>query len=249
MPLDPLAHGAVESGVSGTSSECTDPRGIVADSRAFRASVRVGERLQARVVADPSGLEVAGRRIAADLPAGLQPGQIIRLRIETVEGNQITMRLERGSVNANVASPPSGVSVSDHAGRGPVAAPRAFVAPPQIAQAPPARFQMGSSDPAALVRALRLPPSVETLAAARLALSAPQRVSNALATFEATLPGIAEQRLDGLRALIAFVARIDPDAPVLAQRIAAYVDHVVIGPEAKIVAMLAARDAASRVSD
>jgi len=96
-------------------------------------------------------------------------------------------------------------------------------------------------DPVTLVRALNLPVTPTTVAAAKLALDNPQRLPNALATLESALPNTDDPRIATLRAVSAFVGRIDPSSSELASQIASYVEHVVDGYEPKLATALAAQ--------
>jgi hypothetical protein len=165
-----------------------------------------------------------------------------------------------------VAPPPVPAAAAGTA-NAPAATARPFVVPPQIvvtarastpappanapsdaagantASTPPsvARFQ----DPLALVRALKLPVTPSNLAAAKLALDAPQRLPAALATLESALPESDDPRVATLRTITAFVGKMEPSSPQLAAQIAAYVDHVVTGSEPALAQMLAAHAAES----
>ncbi|HZX68806.1 MAG TPA: hypothetical protein VFE70_07975, partial [Candidatus Elarobacter sp.] len=97
------------------------------------------------------------------------------------------------------------------------------------------------TEPVALLRALRLPVTPSNLAAATTALQRPNALPAALTALERALPNAAgNPQVATLRALVAFVGRIDPQSPVLASQIAAYVDHVVDGAEPKLATLLAA---------
>jgi hypothetical protein len=140
-------------------------------------------------------------------------------------------------------------------------APR-FVAPPQIAPkaapaAPPpsapstvrATGLDAYAHPVALLRALKLPVTPSSTAAAALALQRPDRLPAALAALEAALPAASDDaHVATLRTLLAFVGRIDPRSPALATQIAAYVEHVVDGSEPKLATLLAATREAARVA-
>jgi hypothetical protein len=76
-----------------------------------------------------------------------------------------------------------------------------------------------------------------------MALDAPDRVSNALDVLERALADRTDPRLTTLNSLATFIARLDPRSPVLSEQIGAYVDHVVVGAEPKIVALARAADA------
>jgi hypothetical protein len=102
------------------------------------------------------------------------------------------------------------------------------------------------TEPVALLRALRLPVTPSNLAAATTALQRPNALPAALTVLERALPNAAgNPQIATLRALVAFVGRIDPQSPVLASQIAAYVDHVVDGAEPKLATLLAATRAAT----
>jgi hypothetical protein len=161
------------------------------------------------------------------------------------------------------ASAPAATGGTAGAARGPAFVPvtsgRAFVVPPQIATSPyagslatatagaaseggePATSGVATfQDPLALVRALNLPVTPSNLAAAKLALDAPQRLPAALATLESALPQSDDPRVATLRTIAAFVGKMEPSSPQLATQIAAYVDHVVSGSEPALVQLLAA---------
>jgi hypothetical protein len=146
--------------------------------------------------------------------------------------------------------------------------PSRFTLPPQIV--PSARFGDAQSapasttaagggaaaatsvasyrDPAALVRALGLPVTPSNVAAAKLALDTPQRLPAALATLESALPQSDDPRVATLRTLTAWLGKIEPGSPQLAEQISAYVDNVVTGNEPKLVQLLTAQLAAEQPS-
>ena len=110
-----------------------------------------------------------------------------------------------------------------------------------LAGAPRATGLSAYLEPVALLRSLALPVTPSNVAAATLALERPDRLAEALATLERALPRASDDpRVATLRTLLPFVGRIDPASPKLAAQIAAFVDHVVDGPEAKIATLLAA---------
>lgn len=128
-----------------------------------------------------------------------------------------------------------------------------FVAPPQVAvrtapravpAAPRPSGLAAYQEPVALLRALRLPVTPSTVASATLALARPERLPQALATLARALPpATGDAHVATLRTLLAFVGRIEPESPVLAAQVAAFVDHVVDGAEPKLATFLAATDA------
>jgi len=128
--------------------------------------------------------------------------------------------------------------------------PRPVPGAPQIATpttpAPAARPSGLSAytEPVALLRALRLPVTPATVAAATTALTQPERLPAALAALERALPGVDDLQAGALRARLPFVAQLDPSSPALGAQIAAYVDHVVDGAEPKLATLLAAARAA-----
>ena len=129
------------------------------------------------------------------------------------------------------------------------APPPAMIDAPQIAMRTASARPTGLSaytQPVALLRALRLPVTPSTVAAATTALAKPERLPAALAALERALPADTDDpQVATLRTLLAFVGRLDPRSPVLAAQIAAYVDHVVEGAEPKLATLLAAARAAS----
>jgi hypothetical protein len=91
-----------------------------------------------------------------------------------------------------------------------------------------------------LLRSVRFPDTPLTRTIAAVAPHAPARVAPVLARLEAALPReIADPRIATLKTLIGFVARLSPqNAETLPAQIAAYVSHVVEGPEPKLQQML-----------
>jgi len=77
-----------------------------------------------------------------------------------------------------------------------------------------------------------------------MAIDTPEKLPNALATLARALPTSIDPRITTLRTLTAFVGRIEPESPVLATQIAAFVDQVVTGAEPKLAQLLAALRAA-----
>jgi hypothetical protein len=142
-------------------------------------------------------------------------------------------------------------------GRAPISTttPR-FVAPPPVeprlldapATAVPAPRPSGLSaytEPVALLRALRLPVTPSGVAAATIALERPAQLPAALAALENALPRASDDpHVATLRTLLAFVGRIDPRSPALSAQIAAFVDQVATGGEAKLAVLLAAAEVA-----
>lgn len=138
----------------------------------------------------------------------------------------------------------------------PVNIPGRFTLPPSIQNSPRFADPVGANadagaqapvtqadfrEPLPLVRALGLPVTPTNLAAAKLALSTPQRLPAALATLESALPDVDDSRVQTLRALTAFIGKIDPQSPQLAAQISAYVDNVVTGNEPKLAQLLTAQ--------
>jgi hypothetical protein len=152
-----------------------------------------------------------------------------------------------------VAPPPiaaSAVRPAPSAAPAPAAtAPATTSAPAAAASLPaPAAGLAAYQEPVALVRALRLPVTPTTVAAAKLALENPQRLPNALATLERALPAGDDPRVATLRSVAAFVGRIDPGSPELASQIASYVEHVVDGFEPKLATLLASQTLAEQAA-
>jgi hypothetical protein len=164
----------------------------------------------------------------------------------------IVVASEPTSIEARMAAARAAVAQASTApvARAPTivgAIPRA--AAPQIAQGgaatPPRASGLSAyTEPVALLRALRLPVTPSTVAAATTALARPERLPAALSTLERALPSGGDPQVGTLRTLLSFVGRIDPRSPALAAQIAAYVDHVVDGAEPKLVTLLAATRAA-----
>ena len=96
------------------------------------------------------------------------------------------------------------------------------------------------TEPATLLRALQLPLNTENLKTARQALDSPAHLAPALTALDRALSATTDARVVTARALLAFVARIEPRSPVLAAQLAAFVDHVVDGREGKLAQLLTA---------
>lgn len=164
------------------------------------------------------------------------------------------------------ATPPTTVTPAETARRGAARlTPQQYVVPPRIAakgsvppapsltttataaaSAPRAAGLSAYTQPVALLRALRLPVTPSNVASATLALERPDRLPQTLATLERALPqGSADPQVATLRTLLGFIGRIEPDSPVLATQIAAYVDQVVAGAEPKLATLLAAARAST----
>jgi len=124
-----------------------------------------------------------------------------------------------------------GVSAAAAAARSTAASPPA----PPPGALPTPRGPAAFSEPAALLRGLRIPVTAANLAAARLALEFPEKVPAALSALERALSDSSDPRLATLKTLTSFLARLDPRSPVFAAQIAAFVDHVVTGREARLV--------------
>ena len=354
MSIDPLAAGVADPAALIDAEIAV----LAADAQALRAELVQGAVVAARVLASnglTDLLEIAGRRVAASLPPGPQPGDTLAVQVTGFDGDRILLQIVAPRANAPSEALPSASSSSaasssavlppaapattapaagtafvraavlpaapePGAARSPdpevaaqpvvprpvvvssglnpievrlaaaraadagtpvqpsaesVPPPRFVVAPPIAARVPdtesprlrapqpaPAAALAGPAphvvraapalraglsaytEPAAMLRALRLPVTPTTIASATLALAHPDRLPAALQTLERALPRAAvEPQVATLRTLLAFVGRIDPRSPVLAAQIAAYVDHVVDGGEPKLAALLAARAA------
>ncbi len=132
-----------------------------------------------------------------------------------------------------------------YAGPTPGAASPAPSAPAATASAAPAATPTARTiatfqDPVTLVRALNLPVTPSNIAAARLAIEAPQRLPAALATLQSALPQSDDPRVTTLQTIAAFISKIEPSSPQLATQIAAYVEHVVSGSEPALAQLLTA---------
>jgi hypothetical protein len=131
--------------------------------------------------------------------------------------------------------------------------PLRAMTPAPAAPAPAAAPAAGEHAPlavpreaAALLRALNIPNSAGAAAAAKLALDRPQAVPAALEALERALPA-GDPRTATLRTIAAFVARLDPAAPTFPTQLAAYVDHVIGGPEPVLRDLAAAEAIATRL--
>jgi hypothetical protein len=93
-------------------------------------------------------------------------------------------------------------------------------------------------DPAALLRALRIPQTPTTLTFARLVTQQPEQVATALRALEAALPDSDDPRIQTLRTLAAFVGNLDPESETFTSQVTSYISHVVEGPEQKLAMLL-----------
>ncbi|TAM61597.1 flagellar hook-length control protein FliK [bacterium] len=138
-----------------------------------------------------------------------------------------------GALAPERRAPPPAASSTAAAPGAPAAPPEVQVAPqpspaPVIAPPRPAVAGARSGPGVAILRALRIPLTPTTLAAARIALEGNVRVTTALETLQRALPeGGQDPRVRQLRTIAEFVGTLDPARPdVLPARIAAYVEHV-----------------------
>lgn len=209
--------------------------------------------------AAPSESAAAPVRDAPVFPRGTMPRAVI-----VIPNEPTSIETRVAAARAAVGQPTREAAPNALAPSAPAPAPRPFLAPPPIAAKPSsapleptphlaaakptpqivATKPTGLSaytEPVALLRALRLPVTPANVASASLALQHPSRLPAALAALERALPrASSDPNVATLRTLLAFVGRIDPRSPALATQIAAYVDHVVDGPESKLTTMLAA---------
>ncbi len=194
--------------------------------------------------------------IAAPRAPGAPPARPVVIETET---NPIEARLD--AVRASAAQPPASGSPGARLAApaaAPAAPPARFVPPPAIEAKPsPAAAPRAAtaataatySEPAALLRALRLPVTPSNVASATMALQRPQALPAALSALEVALPPAGDDpNVATLRTLLAFVGRVDPRSPALATQVEAFVEHVVTGAEPKIATLLAARGAAGDAS-
>jgi hypothetical protein len=125
----------------------------------------------------------------------------------------------------------------------PAATDRASTAsvPERAAGTAPAPVREPLTSEEALLARLRVPVTPVTIAAARLASNAATVLPRALARLDAALANVASQdpRAGSLRALIAFVSRLDAgNVRALPEQLMAFVGNVVDGAEAKLAAIV-----------
>ena len=221
-------------------------------SAVSRANVAPPAAAETRAAAQPAAQFETGA--ATVVPRG---GMVAPAEPSSIEARVAASR-------ATLAPPVAPGTASLDTAAGAVRPAQRFVAPPQIAPkgaatstapapaAPPSSRAPGLAafaNPATLLRALKLPVTPSTTAAATLALQRPDRLPAALAALEAALPALSDDaHLGTLRTLLPFVGRIDPRSPALATQIAAFVEHVVDGAEPKLATLLAATREAARVA-
>jgi len=170
--------------------------------------------------------------------------------IETAT-TSIEARLDAVRASSAPASPSPGAAAVPTPAAAPAQPP--FVLPPPIAAKAvplPRPAPANYAEPAALLRALRLPVTPSNVASATMALERPGALAGALAALEAALPRTGDDpNVATLRTLLAFVGRIDPQSPALAAQLEAFVEHVVDGTEPKVATMLAARSVVAAAPD
>jgi len=110
--------------------------------------------------------------------------------------------------------------------------------PPSQTQVAAADVEQLLGDPAQLLRTLRIPVTPTTLTFAKLVTAQPEQVATALRALETALPDADDSRITTLRTLAAFVGNLDPESPTFTTQVAAYISHVVEGPEPKLLALV-----------
>jgi len=222
------------------------------------------------VSAGSAGQTVPGGSVRQAVPVAAHlgwggPGQPVRSELQAIEARLATAHAMSPAAGAPpVVAPGAAQRVTGVAGqRAPLPASRGTARPPIEMRLPPPtpagvaagttavrapaapRGTAAFTEPAALLRALRLPVTAANLAAARMALDSPEKLPSALAALERALANDADPRVTTLSTLASFIARLDPRSPVLATQIEAYVDQVLDGSEGKIVQLLRAADGAA----
>ena len=231
-------------------------------SAVSRANVAPPPAAESRA-AQPVARSEAPSTATARTPANATPPAVPRgAVVSPAEPSSIEARVAASQATAGQPAAPAAPLVTPTA----VRPAHPFVAPPNIAPrdespatgpVPAAEHATASPasrpsalatlvQPVALLRALKLPVTPSTTAAAALALQRPDRLPAALAALEAALPTASDDaHFATLRTLLPFVGHIDPRSPALATQIAAFVEHVVDGAEPKLATLLAAtREAA-----
>jgi hypothetical protein len=112
------------------------------------------------------------------------------------------------------------------------------IVPQAQAQAEPPTAEELLSDPAQLLRALRIPQTPTSLTFAKLVTAQPEQVATALRALETALPDSEDPRISTLRTLAAFVGNLDPESPTFESQVTSYISQVIEGPEQKLMAAL-----------
>jgi hypothetical protein len=236
---------ALQAAASGPASPAGVSRSVAPPPAVFvAASVRFAQDS----APGPGGNVQLTAPPSAQVPVGVLGD--IEARLAAARAGQITVNAPATPSGTAGSAPQPGTAATPP----PPIAGRFFI-PPAIT--PSARFSEASPaaqpaaptatgvaafrNPSQLVRALGLPVTPTNLAAAKLALDAPQRLPAALATLESALPQGSDPRVATLRTLVAFFGKLDPASPQLAAQISAYVDNVVTGNEPKLAQLLAAQ--------
>ncbi len=273
VPATTAASPAAAPPSGPTTTAPSPPSATAPSSASVAASIRPNAPAPSPVVpglAPDEPIVIPGRQSLIPGAPGttLVPAALggIEARLAAARAASVTLAAPVPLPAASLRSPPAfpGAPAPVSLPPAPAVPLRAFVVPPQIASrsedvpsvgartgvaapaASPAAQTIGSFlDPTALVRALRLPVTPSTIAAAKLAIATPARLPVALATLENALPNGNDPRIATLRTLAAFVGKIDPGSSQLAAQIEAYVDHVVSGSEPILADLLNAHVAAA----
>ena len=181
---------------------------------------------------------VAGAAVASKVEAAVEAALESAVAEEPASEGAVPASEVAGSATPDAASRTSAAPAAEAAAT--VSAARAASTDTATVASPRAAASaLEFAEPTALVRALNLPVTPTTVGAARLALARPQFLPEALSALERALPeGAADPRVSSLKTIAAYVTRLDPESPHFAQQLAAYVEHVVEGPEARVVSLL-----------
>ena len=262
--IDPAALAAIITLSKDAMLQATLDIGVPAE--ALRAKIHVGDLLAATVLPPEHGtdfVELLGQRVSAQLPPEVHPGETLVLQVTAFKDNQIVVR-SLGPQDPDNPVPVSNVRFVREPEPAPAPAPGAQPAKP-AAQPPPSAaprdvFAAASVRPAVqnvapprmlrevarsvadVLRSVKFPDTPLTRTIAAIAPQAPARVAPVLARLEAALPHQnTDARIATLKTLIAFLGRMNPEnAETLPAQIAAYVSHVIEGPEPKVQQLLQA---------
>ncbi|MBV8491705.1 MAG: hypothetical protein JO199_14360, partial [Candidatus Eremiobacteraeota bacterium] len=249
----PLPSAAQPSAQPPAQPSVAPPRAVfVAASVQPAPPAPPGSAPPASTLVNPGGL---ARAIAASVEGevseiGLE-ARIVATRTAALDISEIVNTPPKPSAVPEPAAPPGAAlppATARTAGALPAAVPPATAPPAGTPSRVPAHVAPVATVPAepaspeeALLARLRVPLTPVTLAAARIAGSAATALPRALARLDAALASVAstDERAGSLRALIAFVSRLDAaNVRALPEQLMAFVANAVDGAEAKIAAIV-----------
>jgi hypothetical protein len=203
-------------------------------------AIETDQSIEAKLIAARAATQPAGSAAppAAGAPTGTRPAAVPPRGAPQSGGPAVapprTPVWIAASARASAAAEdavPARTAATPAPASSPASSPNPPLSSPRTAQT--------YSEPTLLLRSLRIPVTPSNVAAARMALTQPQRLPVALAALERALPlGNADPRVNTLRAIIGFLTNLDPDSEAFPAQLSAYISHVLDGPEPKLATVL-----------